>query len=439
MEANATRTTARPLADTHLWMAILATFLLPALYASFRVRLLNLSLDPQPLGIIAQLQWLPLLFEIPRDSLLLLLAFHLGHVINDSQRFTQRLVNAAWLTAACYLVIAVLISLFAMPLLQALSHQQFSTQSAASYLRLEAWSQLPIALVSILQAALVAKGRIITLYILSIAQLMINAALDAWLIPLAGQGNDTQILWAALPQGLTACLLLTAMAFFIPRHQYWRRPGHDGLQIWLRRSGLAAIECLMRNAVFAWMVVRLINQSGHGTLFWNANNLIWNWLLLPVLALGLVLRRASANQTTGHIVHPQRYLVAIGLIAMLWLASRSFWEGFISVVIGAAEPQQVASLAGQQCGFYLAFALSHLISQHFLGQGRSGLILLQSSLVNMGYYGAAWLSWNAGWWQPSLDNVISLFGYGMVLGTCIMLLLYRWHGHCLKKGQRTPF
>lgn len=141
-----------------LWLALLFSLLLPALYATFRMRLLNLSLDPQPLAVISQLQLLPLVFEVLTDSLIALLAFHLGAVVCAPQRLRARMSNALWMVGAGYLLVAVLITAIAPAVLQATGYQGWEPEVAAKFLRWEAWSQLPAALVSVLFTALLNNG-----------------------------------------------------------------------------------------------------------------------------------------------------------------------------------------------------------------------------------------------------------------------------------------
>ena len=82
-----------------IWLAIVISLLLPTLYTTFRVRLLNLSLDPQQIGLVSQLQWLALVFEVFSDSFLPLLAFHFGAVLHSLNRLRLRIANALTITA----------------------------------------------------------------------------------------------------------------------------------------------------------------------------------------------------------------------------------------------------------------------------------------------------------------------------------------------------
>lgn len=415
----------KPAAEANLWLALLLSLLLPALYATFRVRLLNLSLAPETLSILAQLQWLHLLLEIPRDSLLLLLAFHLGQAIEDTQHFTRRCINAFWLVGCSYLLIALLVAALASPLLQLLTTHGQDTWQARHYLRLEALGQLPVALLGVVQGIALALGRGLWLYALGISQLLLNVACDALLLPLAGTGGASLLL-AAIAPSLAASLLLLCCWWLVRAHAMvrWQWPSTDGLRLWLRRSGIAAVECVLRNVVFALLVLRLVNLSGHATLFWNTNTFLWNWLLLPVLALGVLVRRNAANQRGRRFTDPVHYLLAIGLIGVLWLASHPWWETFIALALGYAQAPAAAALAWSQMPCYLAFAFGFLLNQHFAGKGRSGVLLLQSAIINIVYYGLAWLGLQAGWWHPSLENITRLFGGSMLAGLCVLLLQY---------------
>jgi Na+-driven multidrug efflux pump len=408
-------------------MALLFGLLLPALYATFRLRLLNLSLDPDRLAVISQLQWLPLLFEVMTDSLIALLAFHYGAVVSTPQRLRARMTNAMWVVGACFVLVAILITATAPALLHAAGYQGWEPEMAARFLRWEAWSQLPAALVSVLFAALVAMGATRALYAMALAKLLLAASCDALLIPLVNE-QASSVLWVPIASITASTFVLCGLLWWLRLHGLapsgW--PSSDGVMLWLRRSGLAALECALRNAVFALMVLRLVNISGNATLFWATNGFIWSWLLLPALALGMLVQRDAGNHR-GQLGN-RLYVYVGGMFgtAALWMATLPLWSWFIANALGFVHAEEAAALAQRQAGFYLVFAISHVFTQYFRGSGRTGLLLVQTAIVNLGYYGVAFVLWQQGIWSVTLDNVVRLFGWGMVVGLVVLLLQYTW-------------
>lgn len=418
-------------------MALLVTLLLPALYASFRVSLLNLSLDPAQFGVITQLQWISLIFEILRDSLLALTAFHLGAVVRDAARFQTRWINAFCLIVITHATLAAIISGFDVHLLEVSGYNGLPNGIAASYLRIESFAQIPMALLAVVQAALLVLSKTRWVYGLAIGHFFVAVVADSVMIPLVISSQASTIVWVGMASATaaTATLLAALCALTCTGILQWNRPQADGVGVWLKRSGIAALECTLRNAVFIWMIIRLVNLSGESTLFWHTNHFIWTWMLMPVLAVGMLVRRDAA--TTGSPALPRPIFYGAWLLGccLIWTLSARFWPELIHALMGYAASAEAAALAQQQIGFYLAFALSHILVQHFLGQGKTGLLLINSAIVNVLYYGCAYLTWQVGLWEPTLLNIIRMFGWGMVTGLVTLALQYYW---TLRRQMRQP-
>lgn len=417
--------------SARLFVPLLVTLLLPALYISLRVRLLNLSLDPSELGVVTQLQWVSLLFEILKDSLLALAVFHLGAVHQDRVRLEARWINALYLVAGAHALLALLIALFDTSLLEHFAYAGLPVEHAATYLRLEAISQLPAALMAVMQAALLVLGKSRWLYVTAVGQLLASALTDSLLIPLAGNAQGQSIGWVAISPGIAASLTLLVTLVLLHKSGFLQQTAltPDGVGRWLLRSVPAALECTLRNAVFAWMILRLANVSGESNLFWNTNQFIWTWILLPVFALGLLVRRDAATSTSSCLQAPRFYVIGVMVCALVWIGSSSLWPDWIGLAMGYESPQAAAALADSQIGFYLVFCIGYLLTQHFLGKGRTGVLLLNTAIVNLGYYGFAFIAYHAALWQPDLSGIVRLFGWGLVTGTVTLILQYTWLQH----------
>ncbi|WP_133407029.1 hypothetical protein [Parashewanella tropica] len=100
------------------------------------------------------------------------------------------------------------------------------------------------------------------------------------------------------------------------------------------------------------------------------------------------------------------------------------WEAFIKNVMGVANAHEVVSLVILLSGFYVVFALNNVIDSYFYGTGRTDLLLYQSMVINILYYGAAYVCYLKGWYVPTLSNIAVLFGSGIVFDALITWLLY---------------
>ena len=147
-------------------------------------------------------------------------------------------------------------------------------------------------------------------------------------------------------------------------------------------------ESFIRNAFFIWFVLKTINtlpsEYNQGD-FWVMNIFIWNWLLLPIIAISQYINRDQAFRSETHSLKER--LIAPIIIAtftiILWFATIPTWEGFIKVVMNNDNYKIIAHLALVSIGFYAIFAYNNIIDKLFLGSGKAHLLFLQSIITNI--------------------------------------------------------
>lgn len=185
----------------------------------------------------------------------------------------------------------------------------------------------------------------------------------------------------------------------------------------------------MRNLVYAWVILRLINQTGAAPLYWNANQIIWGWLLLPVLALGQVVRQDAAT-SNGMLAGRWRVYAMVMLGCVLaWAALSPMWDAVIQQLLGVSQPAPVRNVLQQLLPFYAVFALLLLLQSYLYGLGRTDLILQQSVVVNVLYYGAVAVYLMQQSAPPSVSDIVWVFGGGLCVGTVVLLWQLQRYGY----------
>ena len=173
------------------------------------------------------------------------------------------------------------------------------------------------------------------------------------------------------------------------------------------------------------MVIRLVNVVQEQGVFWVTNNFIWGWLLLPVLALGELIRRDSAeNEAVVYTTAPGYFAITTGII-LLWLVSIPIWQGFLSLVMNVGNADVIFRLSLVSLIFYITFAYNNVIDSIFYGRGRTDLMLYQSLIVNTVFYGSAFLLNRAGLFIPDLTGIAVMFGLGIFLDSIITFAMYQ--------------
>jgi Na+-driven multidrug efflux pump len=88
-----------------------------------------------------------------------------------------------------------------------------------------------------------------------------------------------------------------------------------------------------------------------------------------------------------------------------------------------------------QTVFYIIFIFNNICDSAFYGLGRTDYMLIQSLIVNIFYYGCAFILYANDIFIPSLLSISLLFGIGMAVDFIPTVILY---GIMLKKLDVHP-
>lgn len=422
-----------------LWLSLLAMLVVPSVYTTLRLFFLNTAPDTSSLNIAAQSAWLGLIYEAISEALLVPLCFIFGQVIHQAALLRQRVSLAFVLSLAIYAVATLAIWLFTDALLQTMWQQESERELASRFIRLEALAFMVGTLNDICLIVLTALSMHRWILVLVLARALLTIIFDAFFVSQLPWSLQLGVLGVAFTN-LAVGALLFALSFSLLRRLRLiagLRQLADGAWVnaWLKIAAFSGLESGLRNAIYALVVLRLINQTGAAPLYWNANQILWSWMLLPVLALGQVVRQDAAN-SQGRL-GPRQYPYALLLAASvaLWFASQPAWDWFIRHVLGAENPAAVHAVLSLLLPFYAVFSVTHMLQSYLYGMGRTDLIFYQSIVVNIGYYGSVMLLLGMG--QPALGlaSIGWIFGGGMCVSLCITLWQFQRSGY-FRQGRR---
>lgn len=197
------------------------------------------------------------------------------------------------------------------------------------------------------------------------------------------------------------------------------------LKEWFKVGKFSGLESLLRNLVFMVMVVRMVNLVSEQGNYWIANNFIWQWLLLPSLALADVIKKEIGENRENIRKKTFGYLCLIGIFALLWVATIPVWKPFLQYVMNVAEYETVFRIVLLETAFYMTFLFNSCIfDSTFYGLGKTHLMLIQSICIDGIYYGTMFVLYLTGVFVPSLLGICLMFGIGMALDFIPTMILY---------------
>lgn len=410
-------------------MALILSGLFPAIYMAVRIRFLGNMPSEWGVNIASQLSWVNLLYEIVNEAILLPVFFLFGKVIKNKEDMENRLRTGLLITFGIYCMLSLLISLTAKPLVILMAQQTDLVSDTITYIRLESLAVVFSILFRFLFPVFILINKERYIYIFLVIQMFLSLFFDTLLISSLPFSLNLGVNGVAFSNLLTNVILVGLCFFFLSQSGYQiignKRPlSFRWIREWLRVGGYSGVESLVRNLAFMLVILRMINVVNEQGTFWVTNNFIWGWLLLPVLALGELIKRDCAEDTDNIKRNFRGYMSLTTIFVLLWIVTIPFWRLFLVHVMGIQNPTDIFNIAFISLIFYIVFAYNNVIDSIFYGIGRTDLMLVQSLATNLFFYAGAYTLYLRGIFIPSLSGIAILFGLGIVFDSLITFLLY---------------
>lgn len=421
-----------------LWLSLLAILVVPSLYITLRVFFLNTAPDTSHLNIAAQSVWLGLIYEVLSEALLVPLYYFFGQVLHQKNQLKHRVSSAFIVSFLLYGFATIGLWFFTPDLLDVMKQQTVGRDVAIRFIRFEALSFMVGTLNDVALVVLTALSLYRWITALVVVRTVLTIICDSWLVSQLPGALQLGVIGVALTNLIVGALLFVCAFTLLRRLGLLGFPSLresvDWFKPWLRVAGYSGCEAALRNLVYAWVILRLINHSGAAPVYWNANQILWGWLLLPILALGKVVQQDAANTRGELALRRNKYVMVVALCMLTWLLLIPAWDWLIIQVLGTKNPASVHDVLAQLLPFYAVFSIGHMLQSYLYGMGRTDLIFRQSLGVNVGYYGvvAVVLDWTQ--IRPSVSGIVWIFGLGVSLGFLITLWQMQRAGYGWKLG-----
>lgn len=412
-----------------LLLALFATMLLPTVYQTVRIFFLGDLPSDEGINIASQLSWVSLFYEVIQEALILPLFFLLGKSLNNKKEFENKVSTGIFVTTIIYLIVSLIIIIFAKPLVQFMAQDSSLIVETINYVRLETVAALFSTLWRFVILVLITLKKNKYLYIALGVQMAMSVILDVFFISSLPISMNMGVNGIAVTNIIVNFVLLI-IAFLILKKEevnIFSKEKRDfsWLKEWFKVGKFSGIESLLRNLVFMIMIIRMVNLVSEQGNYWIANNFIWQWLLLPGLALSDLVKKEVAedkdmikNKTFG-------YICLASLFAILWLVSIPLWKPFLQNVMNVAEYETVFKIVLIETSFYITFLFNSCIfDSTFYGLGKTKYMLIQSICIDGLYYGIMFILYIAGVFVPTLLGICLMFGVGMALDFIPTMMLY---------------
>ncbi len=412
-----------------MWIAILATMLLPTIYQTVRIFFLGDMPSDNGINIASQLQWVNLLYEVIQEALILPLFFILGKSLMNREELANKVRTGLVVTAGVYLLTSIVIISCARPLVVLMAQEDTLVDATVTYVRLETVAALFSTLWRFMTLVLVTIKKDKYLYIVLGVQMIFSILFDTFLISNLSCSAKLGVNGIAITNIIVNFLLLVVSILLLSREKislFEKTKWSFGwLKEWFKVGKYSGLESFLRNLAFMVMVVRMTNVVSEQGNYWIANGFIWNWLLLPGLALADLVKKEIGEDKENIRSKTFGYIVLVSIFACLWLISIPVWKPFLKYVMNVQEVNTVFKIVLIETGFYLTFLYNSCIfDSTFYGLGKTNYMLIQSLCIDGFYYGIMFILYLTKVFVPSLLGIALMFGIGMTLDFIPTMILY---------------
>ena len=364
------------------------------------------------LDIAGQIEW----FDLFNETILAFLTVPLYFVFNrakDDEEFSSRINTTFVIGFVLYTLISVVIYAYA----STLTAYMNAPAESVNYLRLETIGFVIGFVSSYLFVVFVVRGKkeiFVSLLVVKVAMLSIGNAI---LIPQHGvTGVAMTNISVNLIMSLVSILLLHREKLL----KRWNGIDKPAIADWVKTGLFSGGTVFIANLIYVLIVMKMVNEVSQMSNYWLANNFIWGWLIIPVAAIGEMLKREYYN---GY-KRIWNYLALTTLVLIIWLISVPFWDFMFREIIQSDDPSAITYILYLSVPFYVFYAFSVVIQAVLISVGKTRYIFYECLIVNFVYYGIVYGLYLAGVFEATLEFIIFMFGIGLVVCLIIDVAFY---------------
>jgi Na+-driven multidrug efflux pump len=403
--------------DWGLFLLILLYMALPRFYRSYSIYLIGNAIpDTNALATVAQWQFIELLLEVVQETFVLAIFFFVGRGMQRSEgpgppirtALTSILLVSGGLAAVLFLLSDNFVSIIGTP--------ESIQGTTSQFLKIKT-ATIPLFLLSMASIIIVEtvnrKRYILTLAVMQVIYQFIFDSLFYGGYPFSLNLGVIGVAWSEIASGtclfITTLVLLRRTIFGEVRNLLSFFSLKDW-KIYLRVGGWSGLDSLVRNIAYFFMIVRLLNLLGEGSIggYYLAMHIIWSFLLVPILALSESTKVLIANHSADiHKVRQIWYsaLVIGGIVILLWLIFLPFWGSFAGFlnpndeIVEFSQTTMVILIVP-----YILLALN---------------LAYQAIITNGTVYVVAYVAYLTGLWTPTFNSILILFSIGILVDSIL--------------------
>lgn len=403
-----------------LFAALCALALIPAIYQTVKTFIISSNNQSAVFDIIGQMEWFDLINETLQAFLIIPLYSVLNKIFkNDEENFAKHTFKTGLLTFIIYTLFSVGVLIYGVVLIKAMNPNEIDVATVNTYLQLETVAFMIGIIVSFVNVVFVVVGKDKNVYIFLAIQTALSLIADFALIPNLGvYGIAVSNIIVNAILAIVSIILLYLQKYI--RFCWFHKSDLPVLKEWCKVGVFSGVQQFIDNFIYAIMICKMVNMVAEQGNYWIANNFIWGWLLIPISALSEIIRRDCKDGYTN-LNQFNYYFIATAVIT-IWAITIPLWTPFFQYAENLSNANEIFLITIKLTPFYIAYAGCAIIDNIFVGLGKTIYNAINSLIINLVYYGIFYILYVTDAITFTMDIIILMFGFGMVVHLAVSLI-----------------
>lgn len=413
-----------------LFIVLMIQALMPSIYSTFRIYLLDSYPSASGINIASQQMWLGIIYEVFEEAIIAPLFFFFGKIKDknsDEEKyiFINKVRSSILIITFIYIVMAFIINVFAGNLVTVMKQQTELYLQTTTYIRLESLANIAVVLFHLVIIVHTALENYKSIFVITTIKMFLTIILDILFVSQYSISLNMGVNGIAY-NNIISNLISVIIALILLNKSGYNIFDKIKLQfLWNKKVSslnvISGLESFYRNLIYSIVLVRMINIVGEQGNYWVANSFYWAWLLIPINQIGTLVR---TDLSKDHNRSLKPYVLLTTICVLIWIALIPTYKYFMKYIMNAQNLESVMSLIMILFPFYIFYAYYNIISNLLYAIGQIKYMLLQSFIVNTFFNIPYFILYLKGAYEITLLNITLRFGLAILISTVIIYIIY---------------
>ena len=401
----------------NLFCSLMLLSFIPFLYTLVRTNLVAGVPSTDGLSITGHIEWFDLMNETIQAFLIVHLYALLNGYVKKRDRLKERIFQSFLIVNAVYIVFSLIVYIHCNYIVSVMTSND--VREVTEYLKLETIGFIIGNVVSFVNVLFVVLEKPFYIYTMIILKTVFTIVGDSLLIPKLGVNG---VAYSNIAVNIT-CVVLCLIAVYREKLiAVSFRLSQSFLKDYLRIGVFSGAQILLDNMIYSAVVCKMVNEVAEQGNYWVANNIIWGLLLIPISALGEIIKKECVGNLSLKKI--KCYVIVMISAFFVWFCFIPVIDPFLKNVMRIENYAAIKHILLILIPFYLAYGFTILFDNILIGYGKTQYCFVISAIVNLLYYPLVYGLMSRGVFTPNMTFICMMFGFGMVTHLVCSILCF---------------